>query len=134
MIERLANFLRLRGVDFSTVGVIFDIGSRDGLQSIEFSSLFPEADIVAIECNRESVETCRRNLAHKSRITLIDKAINSYTGRCTFYPIDPARTITTWTDGNPGASSLFIATGDYPAEKYIQNKTEVECIRLDDLC
>jgi FkbM family methyltransferase len=134
VIEQLAEILRIRGVDFATLGVIFDIGSRDGLQAVEFSNLFPEADIVAIECNRQTLERCRRNLADKPRITLIDKAINSHTGRCTFYPIDPTRTITTWKDGNPGASSLFIATGDYPVETYVQNEVEVDCIRLDDLC
>ena len=103
-------------------------------ETVELSNLFPQADIVAIECNRETLERCRRNIAHNPRIKLVDKAINSYTGRCAFYPIDPARTITTWADGNPGASSLFIATGDYPVEKYVQNKVEVDCIRLDDLC
>ena len=134
MIEGLAKVLRARGVDFNTLGAVFDIGSRDGLQAVELSNLFPQADVVAIECNRETLERCRRNVAHNPRIKLVDKAINSYTGRCAFYPIDPARTITTWADGNPGASSLFIATGDYPVEKYVQNKVEVDCIRLDDLC
>jgi FkbM family methyltransferase len=134
MIEGLAKFLRARGVDFDTFGAVFDIGSRDGLQAVELSKLFREADIVAIECNRETLEKCRRNVAQRPRITLVDKAINSYTGRCPFYPIDPVRTITTWADGNPGASSLFIATGEYPIEKYVQNKDEVDCIRLDDLC
>ena len=134
MIEQLTEFLRIRGLDFATLGVIFDIGSRDGLQAVEFSNLCPDADIVAIECNRESLKKCRRNLADKPRITLVDKAINFYTGRCTFYPIDPARTVTSWKDGNPGASSLFVSTGDYPVESYVQNQVEVDCIRLDDLC
>jgi len=134
MIEQLAEFLRIQGVDFATLGVIFDIGSRDGLQALEFSRLFPEARIVAIECNPATLEKCRRNLAPEPRITLVDKAINAHTGRCTFHPIDPARTVTTWKDGNPGASSLFVATGDYPVETYFQNRVEVDCTRLDDLC
>ena len=134
MIEGLEKFLRRRGVDLRTFGVVFDIGSRDGLQAVELAELFTEADIVAIECNPETLERCRHNIAKNSRIKLVDKAVNSYTGRCPFYPIDTARTITTWADGNPGASSLFLATGDYPAETYVQNKVEVDCIRLDDLC
>jgi FkbM family methyltransferase len=134
MIERLANFLRRRGVDFDTFGAVFDIGSRDGIQAVELANLFGEAEVVAIECNRETLEKCRRNVAHNPRIRLVDKAINSYTGRCAFYPIDPARTITTLPDGNPGASSLFIANADYPSEKYVQNKVDVDCIRLDVLC
>jgi FkbM family methyltransferase len=134
MIERLAEFLRRRRVDFDAFAAVFDIGSRDGLQAVELSSLFHHAEVVAVECNRETLETCRRNIAQSTRIKLIEKAINSYTGRCAFYPIDPARTVTSWPDGNPGASSLFMATGDYPAESYVQNKVEVDCIRLDDLC
>jgi FkbM family methyltransferase len=134
MIERLAEFLRRKGVGLDTFGVVFDIGSRDGRQAVELSGLFPKADIVAIECNRATLEQCRRNIAQHPRITLVEKAIHSYTGRCAFYPIDPARTVTSWPDGNPGASSLFIATDDYPAEKYVQNEVEVDCIRLDILC
>src|SRR6185295_12468113 len=72
--------------------------------------------------------------AKNSRIKVVAKAINSHSGRCAFYPIDPGRTVTSWADGNPGASSLFVATGDYPAEKYVQNEVEVDCVRLDDLC
>jgi FkbM family methyltransferase len=134
MIERLSKFLRARNVDFDTVGTVFDIGSRDGLQAVELADTFRKSEVVAIECNRDTLEQCRLNIAHNSRIKLVDKAINSYTGRCCFYPIDPARTITTWSDGNPGASSLFLATGEYPAEKYAQTEVEVDCTRLDDLC
>jgi len=134
MLERFSTFLRNRRVDFDTFGTIFDIGSRDGLQAIELSRVFTKARVVAVECNSATLDICRRNLSAHPRIRLVDKAINSFTGRCPFYPIDPMRTITTWTDGNPGASSLFIANGDYPAETYVQNKTEVECTRLDDLC
>ena len=134
MIERLAEFLRKRGVNLSTFGNVFDIGSRDGLQAVELSKLFGEANIVAIECNRATLERCRQNIQPYPRIKLVDKAVNSYTGRCAFYPIDQERTITTWSDGNPGASSLFVATGDYPVETYVQNEAEVDCTRLDDLC
>lgn len=134
MIERLANFLRRRSVDLATFGTVFDIGSRDALQSIELAGLFPNAEIVAIECNPGTVELCRRNTAAQPRIRLVERAINLYNGRCQFHPIDTARTATSWADGNPGASSLFLATGDYPAERYVQGTVEVDCIRLDALC
>lgn len=134
MIERLAEFLRKRGVNFETFGTVFDIGTRDGLQAVELSGLFGNADVVAIECNPEMLDVCRKNVAPHSRIKLVDKAVHSYTGRCTFHPIDPEKTVTSWPDGNPGASSLFLATGDYPAEQYVQKTVEIECIRLDVLC
>jgi FkbM family methyltransferase len=134
MIGRLADFLRRRSVNVETFGTVFDIGTRDGLQAIELAGLFRNADVVAIECNADTLAICRKNIAPHARIRLVDKAVNSYTGRCAFHPIDRARTITTWPDGNPGASSLFLATGDYPVEQYVQNTVEVDCTRLDDLC
>ncbi len=134
MIGSLAKFLGLRGVDFHTFATVFDIGSRDARQALELANLFPEAEVVAIECNPATLEACRRNVARHPRLRLVDKAINSYTGRSLFYPTDPARTVTSWADGNPGASSLFVANGDYPIESYVQNTIEVECVRLDELC
>ncbi len=134
MIERLADFLRRKGVRFDTFGAVFDIGSRDALQAIELADLFPNAQIVAIECNPNTLELCRQNIAAHPRIRLVEKAIHSYTGRCQFHPIDGTRTVTSWPDGNQGASSLFLATADYPVERYVQNTVEVDCIRLDALC
>jgi FkbM family methyltransferase len=134
MIRRLTAFLRRRGVDLETFGTVFDLGSRDALQAVELAGLFPNAEVVTIECNPNTLELCRQNIAQHPRIRLIEKAINSYTGRCPFHPIDSARTITSWPDGNPGASSLFLANGDYPPEQYVQTTVELDCIRLDALC
>jgi FkbM family methyltransferase len=134
MLRRLAAFLDRRGVDLGTFATVFDVGSRDALQAIELSGLFPNARVVAIECNPNTLELCRQNVAPHPRVTLVEKAINSHTGRCQFHPIDRERTVTSWPDGNPGASSLFLATGDYPPEQYVQSTVEVDCIRLDDLC
>jgi protein O-GlcNAc transferase len=134
MIGGLAKYLCSAGVDFGSFGTVFDIGSRDGRQSLQLAKLFPNATVVAVECNPETLDQCRRNAAKQPRIKLVEKAINSHTGHCRFFPIDTKRTITSWTDGNPGASSLFVATGDYPVETYAQNEIDVECTRLDDLC
>src|SRR4051812_33203494 len=118
MIEGLAKYLCSAGVDFGSFVTVFDIGSRDGRQSLQLAKLFPNATVVAVECNPETLDQCRRNVAKQPRITLVEKAINSHTGHCRFFAIDTKRTITSWTDGNPGASSLFVATGDYPVETY----------------
>jgi FkbM family methyltransferase len=134
MIEGLAKYLKSKSVDFGSFATVFDIGSRDGRQSLQLAKLFPNAAIVAIECNPETLGQCRSNAAKQPRIKLVEKAINSHTGRCRFFPIDTKGTITSWADGNPGASSLFVATGDYPIETYVQNEIEVDCVRLDDLC
>lgn len=116
------------------VKVVFDLGSRDCLEAVEFAKRFPNAKIYSFECHPESIKTCLRNSAPFSdRITVVQKAVNSYTGTCKFFPIDPEKTVTTWVDGNPGASSLYKSAGTYDhIEKYVQNEIEVECVRLDE--
>lgn len=90
--------------------VIFDIGSRDCLQSIEFYHNFPNSKIYAFECNPNTINSCKKNIEkYKDRITLIEEAVCDYDGEINFYPIDSKKNITSWVDGNPGVSSLFKA-------------------------
>ena len=130
MIEPLLNYIKSKDI----YPVIYDIGSRDCMQSIEFYNAFPKARIYAFECNPNTLNICRNNIqAYSDRITLVEGAVCDYNGEITFYPINKDKTITTWHDGNPGASSLFMATGNYPHEKYIQDEIKVNCHRLDTL-
>ena len=57
--------------------------------------------------------------------------MSDYDGTATFYPIDKEKTVTTWEDGNQGASSLLKASGKYELEQYAQTETMVQCVRLD---
>jgi FkbM family methyltransferase len=112
--------------------VIFDIGSRDCKQSLEFLSHFPNSKIYAFECNPNTLPICKENIKDQTnKITLIEGAVTDYDGAITFYPIDQAKTRTTWKDGNPGASSLFKSNGAYNIEHYIQYDISVNCHRLD---
>jgi len=130
MIEKFANYI----TDKSKEYIIFDIGSRDCEQSIEFYKTFPKAKIYAFECNPNTLDICKRNIqAYSDRITLIEGAVCDYDGDITFYPIDQKNTVTTWADGNPGASSLFKSNGKYPVEKYVQNEITVVAHRLDSV-
>ena len=94
MIELLTEFLQTSGINPESFAVVFDIGSRDGRQAIELSNHFPRASIFAIECNPDTLERCLRNIAPHPRVKLVERAINAHTGRCAFYPIDAARTVT----------------------------------------
>jgi FkbM family methyltransferase len=128
MIEQFVSYIK----DFSRSLVIFDVGSRDCKQSIEFYEKFPNAKIFAFECNPNTLPICRENIKnYTDRITLIEGAVCDYDGEITFYPIDQEKTVTTWKDGNPGASSLFKSNGTYNVEKYIQNEIKTNCHRLD---
>ena len=133
MIHNYVKYLEQEEFDKYQPLTILDIGSRDCEQSLEMSKVFPKARIFAFECNPQTLPICREAIKDSSAITLCPYAVNSYDGECTFYPIDPTRTRTTWKDGNPGASSLFKANGMYPAEFYVQNEIRVPCRRIDSV-
>jgi FkbM family methyltransferase len=130
MIEHFIKFIETKDRDY----IIFDVGSRDCMQSIEFYQTFPNAQIYAFECNPNTIDLCKKNIKpYEDRITLIEGAVCDYDGEITFYPINQTKTITTWKDGNPGASSIFKSNGKYTAEKYIQDETVTNCHRLDTI-
>lgn len=117
------------------VEVIFDIGSCHALESVEFAKRFNNARVFTFEANPVSYEVCLENVKDYSSITVINEAVNDYDGLCKFYPIDKDKTITTWEDGNQGASSLYVANGNYDhIEKYVQYEIEIPCTRLDTFC
>jgi FkbM family methyltransferase len=131
MISNFLAHLRTFGVAAEEELVIFDVGSRDCAQSVEFYEAFANSRIVAFECNPQTLPLCAAAAAARAdRLTLVPKAVHEYDGVCAFFPIDPAQTITSWSDGNPGASSLFRANGKYEHEHYVQTETSVECTTL----
>ena len=130
MVDNFTSYIPDKMKDY----VIFDIGSRDCAQSIEFYNKFPNAKIYAFECNPNTIDICRKNIEnYKDRITLIEGAVCDYDGEITFYPINQKETITTWVDGNPGASSLFKSNGTYTMEHYVQDEIKTNCHRLDSI-
>lgn len=131
MIKSFTNFLDM--VRY-TPSVIFDIGARDCAQSVEFSKKYPNAKIFAFEANPQTIPLCKTTIQNNPNIRLIEGAVHNYDGVTSFHPIDTQRTRTIWKDGNPGASSLFLANGSYPIETYVQNKIEIPCHRLDTIC
>lgn len=136
--ESLTNFFTAIDKIYSNpddVLVIFDIGSLHCLESIEFSKKYKNAKIYAFEANKESYKVCLENTKDIDNIIVINKCINDYDGVCKFFPINPSKTVTTWFDGNRGASSIFKANGAVDhIEKYVQDEVEMECIRLDTFC
>jgi len=130
MIEKFIDYIN----DKNKAYVIFDIGSRDCQQSIEFYKTFPNAKIYAFECNPNTIDLCEKNIIpYQDRITLIKGAVCDYDGSITFYPINQEKTKTTWKDGNPGASSLFKSNGEYTIETYVQDEITTNCHRLDTI-
>jgi FkbM family methyltransferase len=130
MIENFIKHIENKNQKF----IIFDIGSRDCIQSIEFYNAFPNSKIYAFECNPNTLDICKINIApYSDRITLIEGAVCDYDGNIKFYPINQQKTITTWKDGNPGASSIFKSNGQYTYETYVQDEIITQCHRLDSI-
>jgi len=77
MIEKFINYIN----DKNKAYVIFDIGSRDCQQSIEFYKTFPNAKIYAFECNPNTLDLCEQNIIpYQDRITLIKGTVCDYDG------------------------------------------------------
>jgi FkbM family methyltransferase len=111
--------------------VIFVFGARDCGETVMIAREFPGARIFSFECNRATLPACRERAAAYPQITLTESAVGETDGTATFHPIDQEKTVTTWTDGNPGASSLFLASGRYEVESYVQRTEEVAITRPD---
>lgn len=114
--------------DFSPK-IVFEFGARYGEDSLALASVFREAKIYSFECNPNTLEHCLITVAANPQIKLIPFAVGNHDGKVKFYPINKEKTITTWPDGNQGASSLFKASGKYPVEKYIQDEVMVPIMK-----
>ena len=123
-----------RALNPQQVRVVFDVGARDCNESADFARAYPAATVYAFECNPATLPQCRAVAAAEPRIVLTEKAASDKNGRLLFYPTNPQATQSGIAAGNPGASSLFEATGAYPEERYVQDRVEVETLRLDAFC
>lgn len=112
------------------VKTILEIGARDGVETMALHHFFPEATIYTFECNPATVPLWRKNTEGVANIINIEKAVSDSNGTISFFPIDPEKTKSDWVDGNPGASSLLKASGQYPVEQYAQKEITVPTTTL----
>ena len=127
----ISHFIREVG---NNAQVILDIGSRHSLEAVEFSKSLPESNVYCFEPNPDSYITCLENTKGYQNIEVFQIAASDKDGMISFFAIDPDKTITSWFDGNLGASSMYKANGSYPYEKYHQKEIEVEQKRIDTWC
>ena len=113
------------------IRTVVDVGARDGSETREFAQRLRSARVFAFECNPQTLPACRSTVSALPNAELIEKAVAARVGPMTLFPIDPERTETTWADGNPGASSLFRASGKYPVESYAQDEITVQGTTLE---
>jgi FkbM family methyltransferase len=113
---------------------IWEIGSRDGKDAAAISITFPRARVKSFEPNPDTFQMVEA-VSQKShgRILALNIALSDSDGDITFNKIDTSSTITTWPDGNPGASSIFIASKEYDIETYFQIPITVQSQRAKTL-
>ena len=113
---------------------IWEIGSRDGQDAQAILRVFPLAKIQSFEPNPDTFKMVEEVSTNSfGKINAINLALSDSDGEITFHKIDTASTVTTWTDGNPGASSMFIASPDYEFEKYHQTPVTVKSFQAKTL-
>lgn len=119
------------------VQVVFDVGSRDGLDGRFLASQLAARQLHAFEPVPESAAICRRNLGNKQLPfeTFVNQtALSDRIGDVPFFPVNTAETISPVPGGNPGASSMFRFNDEYPFERIVQDETTLRSTTLDDYC
>ena len=112
------------------IETIVELGARNCEETLDFYNLLHPKEIYTFECNPFTLPICRERVKGIKSIHLIEKAVCNKNGKIRFYPIDQKKTVTTWKDRNPIASSLSKASGKYPIEKYVQKEIKVKAIKL----
>lgn len=80
-----------------------DIGSRDGLNSVVFRKILPQAEIVAFEASPDNFHELENSkLISASNIKLVNKAVTDKNGQLTFNIVEP----TEENEQNKGTSSI----------------------------
>jgi FkbM family methyltransferase len=128
-LERFANVAR-RALGAETVRTIVEVGARDCRETLGFHALFPQAAIFAFECNPATLPQCRGAVRGLANVTLVEQAVSDKSGPASFFAIDQQQTKTGIAGGNPGASSLLRASGNYELETYVQREVAVTATTL----
>jgi FkbM family methyltransferase len=109
---------------------IWEIGSRDGDDALKMIREFNEARVSCFEPNPDTFKSVQEIAQNSNnRISAHQLALCDKDGEILFYKIDTVETLTSWEDGNPGASSIFEANPDYKFEKYAQEPILVSCAK-----
>lgn len=124
-----------RYMDVREVTSIWEIGSRDGQDARRLSQVFSGSVVHAFEPNPDTFDAVQAAaVTSHGAVVAHNVALCSESGPLVFHKICPSQTLTTWADGNPGASSLFPSNGAYDAiETYGQIRIQVAGVRADTL-
>ncbi|RAP32561.1 hypothetical protein DID75_04695 [Candidatus Marinamargulisbacteria bacterium SCGC AG-410-N11] len=118
------------------IKIIFDVGSRDALQSIELINKFPLANVFSFECNQSNIKICQENTHDYSNITVIPKAVNDSNGKISFYQVSAENSghVPIPKSYKNGREHIFYSGMSSIFENDKLEKEEVDATRLDSFC
>jgi FkbM family methyltransferase len=93
-------------IDSNQIKTIFELGSRDLIDSIKLLDYFQDSKVYAFECNPDCLIECYKNIykldeIQQKRLFLIDNAVSINNDKVSFYPFDLQKY------DNMGASSML---------------------------
>lgn len=117
LFEITSNYLNRQDIN-----LIFELGSRDGMEAISLANYYYNASVVSFECNPMTYPILESNIKNYSRLSSYQYAVSDTNGVIDFYQS---------VHGNPGSSSIFKKTGEYDyIENLIQHKISVRSTTL----
>ena len=113
---------------------IFDVGTYDGKDSLEFSKLFPKANIYSFEADKRSVKVFNKVTGNKKNIKLIETALSNIDGEIDWYASDSeTRRHYEFEEGWSASSSIKKPDNHLNifTDVSFMNKSKVKSTRLD---
>jgi FkbM family methyltransferase len=114
------------------IKVIFEVGSRDGLDAISLSKKYPESKVYSFECNPLTIDICKNNINNslQKNIHFYDFALGKENGTFPFYPYVKCRN-TIHELESLGSSSFFKRSDFNETQEYIK---DVNVVKVYDFC
>jgi FkbM family methyltransferase len=80
-------------IDSNQIKTVFELGSRDLIDSVKLVDYFQDSKLYAFECNPDCLQECYHNINkldenQKKRLFLIDKAVSITNDKVSFYPFN----------------------------------------------
>lgn len=122
-----------RFVDAARIHTIVEVGSRDAQDAVALAGHYRPRRMLVFEANPPAAQLCRRTLAGRADITLIEAAVGEVEGTVPFFSVVSSHQPDGVETHNIGASSLLRASGRY-GETYIQEEIQVRAVRGDRVC
>ena len=125
-------------VDLDSLKTVMEIGSWDALDSMEFATLLPNAQVHIFEAAPDNIPICNANLnkldtATRNRIKLWNMAGNDRTGLMEFNAVDLANSQTKYNMGVGSKYKLIEGMeGGFINEHWAQKTVKVWGYKLDD--